>query len=214
MKLPCRFFLTRLGFRVHAFFITTTPKIQHISKFTHPLWNTRNDSTDRSSTNEVWVTWTNPTSRETAVGKVKELDERAMIVDLRREFVKKRRKQADEVIDPVTVKVHEKKNGEVLEEDAFLKQYFVPPEGRGEGPGQSKKTALFLTLPNVQQPQLPVVRNAILVFLLIGSVPWCTFKCPDRNSDTALVPTICYEIKSSSFRHRAQMTSVFSRRQS
>ena len=152
--------------------------IEFKSKFTRSFWNTPNDSTDRSSTNEVWVTWTNPTSGETAVGKVNELDERAIIVDLRREFVKKRRKQADEVIDPVTVKVHEKKNGEVLEEDAFLKQYFVPPEGRGEGPGQSKKTALFLTLPrpNVQQPQLPVVRNAIIVFLLIGSVPCCTFQ--------------------------------------
>ena len=157
--LLCLFSLTRLGCFVHAFFITA-PKIQP-KKSAQPLWNTQSDSTDRSSTNEVWVTWKSPTSGETAVGKVKDLDDRAMIEELREGFVKKRRGQAYSDIDPADVKVCKKENGQVLEEEAFLKQYFVPPEGRGEGPGQSKKTALFLTLPNVQQPQLPVVSNAI-----------------------------------------------------
>ena len=147
MKLLCLFSLPQLGFRVQAFFITTTPKMQrHRSKFTHPLWSPQNDWTDQSSTNnKVWVTWKSPASGEFVADKIRELNDRAMIKDLRREFVKQ---QCLQNIDRADVKVREKINGQVLEEDAFLKQYFVPPEGRGEGPGQSEDTALFLTLPN------------------------------------------------------------------
>ena len=145
MKLLCLFSLPRLGFRVHAFFITTTPKIQHHrSKFTHPLWSAQNDLTDRSSTNnEVWVTWTDPSSNEDLNDKVTGLSSNRVVYDLCEDFVKQQYLQN---VDPVAVKVRETKNGQVLEEDAFLKQYFVPPEGRGEGPGQSEDTALFLTL--------------------------------------------------------------------
>ena len=167
MKLLCLFSLPQLGFRVHAFFITTTPKMQrHRSKFTHPLWSPQNDWTDQSSTNnKVWVTWKSPASGEFVADKIRELNDRAMIKDLRREFVKQQYLQN---IDHADVKVREKKNGQVLEEDAFLKQYFVPPEGRGEGPGQSKKTALFLTLPrpNVQQPQFQVSVSIMIQLFL------------------------------------------------
>ena len=174
-----------------AFTHHSTAIMQQRSKFARPLCGATN--------NEVWVTWKHLTSGEFVADTVEDLNGGAKINNLCRQFAKQRKEQADERIDPVAVNVRETENGQVLRVGTPIKQYFVPPEGRGEGPGQSEETALFLTLPNVQQPQLPVVRNAILVFLLIGSVPWCTFKCPDRNSDTALVPTICYEIKSSSF---------------
>ena len=142
---------------------------QSIMRQTQRTIRSFDHSTDRFSTNnEVWVTWKSPASGEFVADAVRVLNGGAEIKDLREEFVKKHRGQAYSDIDPADVKVCKKENGQVLEEEAFLKQYFVPPEGRGEGPGQSKKTALFLTLPrpNVQQPQFQVSVSIMIQLFL------------------------------------------------
>ena len=108
--------------------------------------------------NQVWVTWKSPASGEFVADTVEDLSGGAKINNLCRQFAKQRKEQADESIDPVAVKVRETENGQVLRAGTPIKKYFVPPEGRGKGPGQSDKTALILTLPKpyVPQPQLQV----------------------------------------------------------
>ena len=131
------------------------------SKFTRPFWNTPNDSTDRSSTNnEAWVTWKDPEDGETFFDTVTGLSSNTVVYKLCEDFVKQQYLQN---VDPADVKVRETENGQVLRAGTPIKQYIVPPECRGEGPGQSKKTALFLTLPNtsMQQPQLQVSHSTV-----------------------------------------------------
>ena len=127
-----------------------------------------NSTSNTNTNNQVWVTWKSPASGEFVADTVGELSGGAKIKDLRREFVGQQFLQ----ISPADVKVREEENGQVLLAGTSIKQYFVPSEEEKppsgdeskaikKGPGQSEKTALFLTLPNVQQPQLQVSHATI-----------------------------------------------------
>lgn len=94
--------------------------------------------------NKVWVTW--KTSDGAALfTMVKGLEDDAIIDELRTAFILARKW---ETFDPATLSVSETENGKKLEEDCPVKPYFVA--GAATGPGKSKGTALFVTLPPTQ----------------------------------------------------------------
>lgn len=103
------------------------------------------------SNKKVWVTWKDSATYKTLNDKVINLDDDADISDLRRAFVKARGWGTD----PATLSVSEKEGDEELlelEEDKSLTGYFVSTKGGDKaGPGQSKATALVVTIPP-QQP--------------------------------------------------------------
>ena len=72
------------------------------------------------------------------------------VSDLRRAFVK----QHEPDLRHATVEVRETEDGQMLEAHKMLSVYFVPPEdsAAAAGPGKSKGSTLFLTLPQQMQP--------------------------------------------------------------
>mmetsp|Transcript_23737 Transcript_23737/g.36034 ORF Transcript_23737/g.36034 Transcript_23737/m.36034 type:complete len:316 (-) Transcript_23737:1586-2533(-) len=92
---------------------------------------------------KVWVTWKYD-SNNWLFGKVTNLNDNDDVDDLRKAFVK----QQNLNISPDGVSVSAAGvEGEALEEDKGLQPYFVSNARRKPGPGQSKNTALVLTVP-------------------------------------------------------------------
>ena len=86
------------------------------------------------SGNKVWVTWKSDQG-EIAASRVIGLDDKAIVDDLRREFVNQRRWKDR---DPGTLTVREREGGEKLEEDKELTEYFITASGSSDNPGRSK----------------------------------------------------------------------------
>ena len=94
--------------------------------------------------NKVWVTWTD-VERNNLSDKVRGLANSDDVSDLKHAFVKQRQGLN---IDPAYVEVREPGKSDILDEEDELKKYFVGTKREIAGPGQSKKTALVLTLPS------------------------------------------------------------------
>ena len=135
----------------------------------------------------VWVKWIDPTtSNDWLPEKVRNLDGNADISDLRVAFVEQRRSPFWQQVDPATVEVSKSEGGEALEANASVREYFVPPPNAAPVlAGQSKDTALVLTLPPQQQQQQQVSRDLCFVSLDNHSVD-STFHfdllCPPRRT--------------------------------
>ena len=100
--------------------------------------------------NKVWVTWMDSISNEWLFDKVTELHADADISDLRKSLVA----QQALSVSPAAVKVREAENGEMLQPDQKLTDYFVSDSKAASGPGRSKDSALFCTLPSPPIKQL------------------------------------------------------------
>ena len=117
--------------------------------------------------NSVWIRWMDSISNEWLFDKVTELHADADISDLRKSFVA----QQALSVSPAAVKVRETENGETLQPDQKLTDYFVSAQvsdsKAAAGSGKSKDSALFCTLPS--PPKLPPDIERLLPLVTLPS---------------------------------------------